>query len=181
MTTETNTTDLEKLTTQANELRGAMVEALGLAEDNTVRKLGNDLAQVNRQILDIEVTSQGSARDTYRDAIYDAVNEFEMDGLMLSVRFNSNDGVANIVFTPTDNTISAIKAAVASIERPSSAAKWAYTWSEGEDGQADTTLGDAFNTCATVEEKAKLGTLKGGSATNAYKVIVVTNAGYSKK
>ena len=127
MTTETTTgPDLAKLTTQANELRGAMVEALGKADDNTVRKLGNELAQVNKQILGIEVTSQGDARDEYRDAMHDALNLFELDGLTLTVKFNSEDGVASIVFQPVAETIDTIKAAVANIERPSSAVRWTY-------------------------------------------------------
>lgn len=211
-TTTTNTQDLEKLTTQANELRGAMVTALGKAEDNKVRQLGNELAQVNRQILDIEVKSQGSDRDAYRDSIHDALNLFEFEEVTLTVKFNAEDGVASIAFEPTKATISAIKAAVASIARPSSAIRWTY----GRDEQgyqafdfgsaqkrtsattgtgsangtrtvgwtspsgADITLGDAFDACATAEEKAKLGNLKGGSATNAHKVLVVTKAGYKK-
>jgi len=214
MTTEATTQDLGKLTTQADELRGAMMTALGKADDNTVRKLGNELAQVNRQILEVETKSQGTDRDTYRDSVYDALNLFETDGLMLSVRFSADNGIDSIAFLPTEDTISAIKAAVAEITRPSSAIRWAYTWSLGEDGKmhqefdfggtarrtpntspdtngtrmvgwtspdgASITLGNAFDACASDDDKAKLGTLTGGSATNAHKVRIVTAAGYKK-
>lgn len=209
-TEPTGAPDLAKLTKQANELRGAMVDALGKADDAKVRKLGNELAQVNKSILDREVTAQSGERDTFRDSMYDALNEFELDGLMLTVKFNDEDGVASIAFVPTDDTINLIKAAVAAVARPTSATKWVYAWSKGDDGQmhqdfdfgkgairtgtngsrtvgwttptgSDTTLGVAFDACATKAEKDKLGTLSGGSATNAHKVLVVTKAGYIKK
>lgn len=210
MTTETTTQDLAKLTTQANELRGAMIEALGKSDDNAARKLGNELAQVNKQILEIEVSAQGDERTAYMDAMHDALNTFELDGLTLTVKFNAEDGVSSVIYTPIASTIDAIKTSVAGITRPTSAKAWTYgrdesghqsfdfggtprktsTPSNGNGTRtvgwttkngADTTLGKAFDECATAEDKATLATLNGGSATNAYKVQTITKAGYTKK
>ena len=209
-TPTTDTPDVAKLTTQANELRGAMVEALGKADDSTVRKLGNELAAVNKSILDLEVTSQGNERQVYMEAMHDTLNEFEKDGLTLTVKFAVDGGVSSVVFAPTDAIMTAIKAAVAGITRPSSAVKWQYGRDEeghqafdfggttrrmpatgtSANGQRNVgwtapngntvSLGDAFDAIATATEKTELGTKSGGSATHAYKSKVITAGGYKK-
>ena len=207
MVTDTTTLDLGKLTNQANELRGAMVEALGQADDSKVRKLGNELATVNRQIIDLEATTQTDARDNYRDIMHDTLNAFELDGLTLTVKFDAEGDGPSIVFRPTDATILAIGDAVKAITRPSSATKRTYGRDEEgyqsfdfgkgakrtgsanggprtvgwttPDGRA-IALGDAFAICATEAQKTELGKLSGGSATNAFKVKTITAAGYKK-
>jgi hypothetical protein len=206
---EISTANLEKLQAQANELRGAMIKALGDADDNTSRKLGNELVAVNRSILDIEVQAQGSERDAYRDAMHDALNTLEVDGFTLTVKYNAEDGVSSIAFAPTAVTIDAIKAAVATITRPSSAKQWVYGRDESgyqsfdfsntkrapSNGNGDGTrtvgwvtpsgsdisLGKAFDACATPENLTAIAELVGGSKTNAYKVQTITKAGYTKK
>mgnify|MGYP004448955767 FL=1 len=133
-TTEETTMDLGKLQTQAHELRSAMVEALGIADDGKVRKLSNELASVNKQILDIEVNAQGDARATFLEAMHDTLNEFEIGGMELTVKFDAHNGVTSIAYGLTGAMFDKIKAAVALVERPSSATKWVYTWEDGDDG-----------------------------------------------
>jgi hypothetical protein len=218
MATETlaPTPDLAKLETQANELRGAMVTALGLdpanpqtPDDDKARKLGNDLTAVKKQILDVEITAQGSSRDLFRDAMHDALNAFELPGLTLTVKYDVND-VAIIVYTPTPSTIDGIKAAVADIERPSSATKWTYGRDEegfqsfefanaGPKRSANSTngsttskpgwiapngtpitLSDAFKACATAEQLAEYATRTTSNSQYAFKNKVAREAGYKK-
>lgn len=213
MTTTTEPAiDVGKLHTQANELRGAMVEALGKAEDAKVRKLSNELTTINKQILDAEVNTQGDARQAFLESMHDALNGYEIAGLELTVNFNAEDGVSSVVYALSGALFDKIKATVATIERPSSAVKWSYGWADAEDGKRhqafdfgkpgksrstgsngarsvgwltkegnDTTLGSAYDACATNAQKRALAALKGGSATNAHKVKVVTDAGYTKK
>ena len=201
-TTEEPAVDAGKLTTQANELRGAMIEALGVSNDSKVRKLGNELEQVNKQILDLEAKAQVGERQAYMELMHDALNEFEVDGMTLTVKFNADVGVSSVVFTPTDAAYDTITAAVAGITRPSSATKWEY----GRDDEGhqsfdfgtgnstrsmgwakngnDITLGDAFDAVATAAEKAANAKLTGkenASKSYALKVKVVTAAGYTKK
>ena len=133
-TTSSPTHDLAKLTTQANELRVAMVEALGKVDDSAVRKLGNELAAINKLVLDIEATSQGDARTAYMEACHDALNEFELDGLELTVKYDEAH-VSSAVFTLQGATFDAIKAAIDAIEKPSSVTKWSYGWETGDDGK----------------------------------------------
>lgn len=207
----TTTTDLATLTKQATELRGAMMEALGKAEDNTVRRLGNELAQVNRQILEAESEVQGDARTEYMGYAHDALNAFEVDGQTLTVRFAVNDEGQEslaIVFEPTEGTIESIKAAIASIERPSTAVRWTYGRDEEghqsfDFGRAarktpttqpdvtrstgwksptghDISLGDAFNACATPAEKAERDGKATGSQKYAVQIRVVKANSYTK-
>ena len=217
MTTETTPIDLEKLTTQAAELRGAMVDALSKAEDNTVRKLGNELAQINRQILDIESGAQSDARTEFMGVMHDALTEFEVGGQTLRVQFAHNeDGQQeiNIAYTPTPDTIASIKAIIAGIDRPSTATRWTYSWEKGDDDKlypsfdfgkgtrkptsttsngdgtrslgwrkdgSETSLGSAFNACATAAQKIEEKGKSTGSQKYSFKVQVVGKAGYTKK
>ncbi len=123
------TVDTSKLTAQANELRNAMMEALGASDDAKVRKLGNELANVNKQILDGEVGTQSDARTEYMGSMHDALNAFEVDGQTLTVRFSIDDEgkeTLGVAFEPIADTIELIKVAIASIDRPSTATKWTY-------------------------------------------------------
>ena len=203
------TTDITKLTAQAQELRQGMREALDKANDVAVRKLSNELAAVNKQILDGQAEAQVDARTEYMGNMHDALSAFEVPGMTLTVTSMVNDGkTANsVIFTPTYDTIEAITSVIAAIDRPSTAVKWTFSRDEmGEpsfdfgkgprkpgissngtrsvgwttpDGTA-ITLGDAFNVCATKAQKFELDSKEGGSATNAFKTKTVTAAGYKK-
>ena len=204
----TATQPLEKLHAERDELRQGMGMALEAADDDKLRKLGNELAQVNRRILDQEAEAQVDARTQYTESMHYAISALEMPGLTLSVKFDAVNNTLAVVYTPTDEAIAKVKALIAGIDRPSTASKWAYFTDEqgeiqfefakagrkpasnGTNGTRSvgwTTpdgtpigLGDAFDACATKEQKTKLGTLSGGSATNAFKVKTVSDNGYKK-
>lgn len=205
----TTVTSLDKLHTERDELRQGMGKALEAADDDKLRKLGNELAQVNRRILDQEAEAQVDARTVYTESMHDAISALEMPGLTLSVKFDAINNTLAVVYTPTDEAIAKVKAAIAGIERPSTASKWAYFTDEqgqvqfefsttkrkpsnntGGNGTrsvgwtdangASITLGDAFDACATKEQRTKLDMLSGGSATNAFKVKTVSDNGYKK-
>ncbi len=207
----TTTIDIPKLQAQANELRGAMVEALNTADDAKVRKLGNELATVNKQILDGEAGAQGDARTEYMGTMHDALSAFETDGMTLTVRFGINDeGQQDIVvvYTPGNDLIDLIKDSIAGIERPSTATKWTYgrdeeghpsfdfgrgtrkastatttgMWSTGwVKDGTEASLGDAFDACATDAQKKEHDDKTTGSQKYSFKVGVVGKAGYTKK
>lgn len=206
----TNVSPLEKLHEERDELRDGMRKALDAANDDGLRKIGNELAQVNRRILDLEAESQVDARNAYTESMHDALNALEVPGLTLSVKFDAANDTLAVVYTPTDEAIAKVKATIVGIDRPSTASKWAYFTDEqgqiqfefGKSGRkpssngsggngtrsvgwtdangASITLGNAFDACATKEQKTKLGTLSGGSATNAFKVKTVSDNGYKK-
>ena len=121
--------DITKLEAQAQELRGAMVEALGAADDAKVRKLGNELAQINKQVIDAQAETQKDARTDYMASMHDGLVTFERDGLTLTVKYAVNDEgqeVISAVYNVTGDMMDAIKATIAGIDRPSSANKWEY-------------------------------------------------------
>lgn len=130
----TTTIDIAKLQTSAGQLRAAMMKALEDMDDGTTRKLANELAAVNKNILDIEATSQGDARTAYMNSMHDALGLFEYSGLELTVKYDAEGGV-NIIYRPTNDTIEFIKSAIGAIPRPSSATRWAYEWVDGQNGQ----------------------------------------------
>lgn len=208
-TTNTDPVDIGTLQARAAELRTAMGEALTAMDDNKVRKLSNELAAVNKSILDLEATAQLGDRNDFMEAMHDALNAYEVDGLTLTVRFSqADDGKVstNVVFTATDDVLDAIKGTIANITRPSSVKSWTYgrddqgqqsfdfgkgprkstgtngtrTMGWSKDGQ-DISLGDAFDACATAKEKSEYQTLDTGSKQHAFKSKVVTAAGYTKK
>lgn len=113
------------LTGQASELRGAMIEALSTADDAKMRKLALELAGVNKQIGDIELSTQGDARNLYRDAAHDALDAFEVPGMTLSVKYKDG-AVLSAQYMMLGETFDAIKAAVDAIDKPSSVVSWAY-------------------------------------------------------
>lgn len=204
------TVDTSKLQVEANELRDKMMESLASRKDSEVRKLGNELAAINKQIMDAEAVEQSDARIEYMGFMHDALNEFEVDGQTLTVRFTVNEDdqeTLNIALEPTPETIDLIKVAIAGIERPSSATKWIYGRDEkGEqsfdfargsrkapagDGNGTRTfgwskdgvsisLGDAFDACATAEEMAEKDSKDTGSRKYAVQTRVAKAAGYTK-
>jgi hypothetical protein len=201
--TTTEITDIGKLQAQAAELRGAASQALADADDAKGRRLFNELAAVNKQILDAEAIGQLDARNDYMSTMSEALFAFEQLGFTFAVKFDAINDTLAVVYTPTDATITGIKAVIAKIDRPSSATKWSYDAENGFDfgrgarrpssnGDGTRTvgwtgpngdqiaLGDAFDACATKEQVAELAKKSGGSATNAYKSKIVKDAGYSK-
>jgi len=206
------TQDIQKLETSATELRTAMMEALSdPAKDSQVRKLGNELAAVNKQILDAQGEIQADARIEYMAAMHDALVEFEIPGTTLSVKYSINDEgqeAVSVAYQVLGATMDSVKATIASITRPSTATKWEYGRDEkGEhtfdfgrgprkstqtsstgthntgwitpDG-APITLGDAFDACATLAQKAELATKETGSQGYSFKVRVVKASKYTK-
>ena len=63
--------DTSKLEAQATELRTAMMAALTSADDAKVRKLGNELATINKQLLDARGEAEAGARQDYRVSLID--------------------------------------------------------------------------------------------------------------
>ena len=125
--------DTAKLTAQATELRAKMVQALGEANDSQVRKLGNELATVNKQLLDARSESESGARDTFRLDMIEALEGAGFPGLALTIRYSLNDEGQenlNIVFTPTKKIIAEIKECIGLVSRPSTANRWTYTQDE---------------------------------------------------
>lgn len=122
-------TDIQKLETQATELRTAMVDALGMADDSKVRKLGNELAAVNRHLIEAQGEIQADARMAYMETMHDALVGFERDGLTLTVKYAINDEgqeTRSAVYHVTGALMDKINATIANITRPSTATKWEY-------------------------------------------------------
>jgi|TARA_Y100000310_G_scaffold328215_1_gene396004 hypothetical protein len=206
----TTATDIQKLETQAHELRTAMVEALGAADDSKVRKLGNELAAVNRQLIEAQGEIQADARMAYMETMHDALVVFEREGLTLTVKYAVNDEgqeTRSAVYHVTGALMDQINATIANIDRPSTATKWEYGRDEngqhsfdfgkgarrvstGGNGTHNTgwatkdgtaiTLGDAFDACATAAQRAELASKDTGSQQYTLKVKVVKAAGYVK-
>ena len=125
--------DTAKLTAQAQELRAKMIQALGESNDSQVRKLGNELAAVNKQLLDARSESESGARDTFRLDMIEALEGAGFSGLALTIRYSLTDEGQenlNIVFTPTEKTIAEIKECISMVSRPSTANRWTYTQDE---------------------------------------------------
>ena len=132
----TTATDIQKLETQAGELRTAMMAALGATEDTKVRRLSNELAAVNKQLIEAQGEIQADARQAYMDTMHDALVGFERDGLTLTVRSAIDDEgtfTRSAVYTVTGTLMDQINATIDSIERPSTAVKWTY----GRDEQGE--------------------------------------------
>ena len=186
-----------------------MRDALDTADDGKVRKLSNELAAINRQILDGQAEAQVDARTEYMGKVHDVLSAYEVEGLVLTVTSVVNDGKINtsIIFTPSPGTIEDITGSINGITRPSTATKFVYGRDEMDEPSFDfgkgprkassngngtrsvgwidsngtaITLGDAFDACATPDQIKELAGKSGGSATNAFKVKTVTAAGYKK-
>lgn len=160
----TQVPNIATLNAQATELRNAMVKALTDADDDASRKLSNELVAVKKQIFDIEVTAQGDARGTYQDSMHDALSTHEIPGMSMTVRFNDTDGMASLVYTPTDQTIDAVKAAIAGVERPTTVKGWVYGWELDQDGG----LQPVFEFKSATKAKASTTTGTNGTRTTGW-------------
>lgn len=207
--------DISTLTQQANELRGAMNTAMGfnpelpqMPDDAKVRRLGNELAGITKQIADLEVSAQAAPRQLFQDTMHDNLNAFEMPGLTLTVKVE--DKAISAVYTLTGETLDAIKAVIAGVDTPSSVVKWTYgrddegfqSFDLGSNGRTKRTgnttstgersvgwlapdgttvqQGDAFKACATEAEMAEHDALDKGSKQYTYKSKILRAAGYGK-
>lgn len=205
MTTQTEQPTLDKLQSQVIELRAAQRTALDASDDGKVRKLGNELAVVNKEILDFEANAQVKDRTAYTTTQHDAINAFEMPNLILTVGYESTDDGDkwSIVYVPSDSFIASIKKAAMEATRPSSITKWKYYTDEKgaiqfdlgkSNGRTGTRiagwndkdgntvqLGVAFDTIATAAQKKEMNAMDTASKQNAFKATTVTANGYTKK
>lgn len=196
---------LDKLNSQVTELRAAMIAALTAGEDSKARKLGNELAAINKDILDYEANAQVADRTAYTTTQDDAISPFEVAGFNLAVNFETGDDGDKwiIAYTPSGDLIQQIKAAATKAKRPSSVTKYKYYTDEkgarqfdlgksssrngtrtagwlNKDGET-VQLGVAFDAVATAAQKRDMNAMDTASKQNAFKVTTVGNAGYTKK
>lgn len=205
--TNASAPSLDKLQSMAIELRAKMATELTAMNDSKVRKLGNELAAVNKDILDFEATAQVADRTKYTSAQDEAISAFEIDGFTLTVNWqiSVDDGSINtsIVYTPTDVLIQSIKTAMGKATWPTSVTKWKYYTddkgarqfdlgkSSGRNGTRTAgwldkdgntvQLGVAFDAVATSAQKKEMTAMDTASKQNAFKATTVTAGGYSKK
>lgn len=201
----TNQLTLEKLQAQVIEMRARQRIALDASDDSKVRKLSNELAKVNAEILDFEANAQVKDRTAYTAAMDEAISKFEVPGLALTVSFETGDDGDKwtIAYMVSDQIIKSIKDAALLVTRPSSVTKYKYYTDEKGARQFDlgkssgrngtrvagwndkdgntVQLGVAFDTIATSAQKKEMAAMDTASKQNAFKATTVTANGYTKK